>query len=374
MLDLSVSQTLAKAITPSFGVPDQELGALRTGVRRYVQEWLKEREKGLHSWAMTPYDKDTVETVKEIASWAKAERIRTVNIFARTVPEQKLRLVQALRENGEVTAMTGDGVNDAPALKAAHIGVAMGGRGTDVAREASSLVLLDDAFESIVAAVRMGRRIYDNLRKAMIYIISIHIPIAGLALVAVVLKWPLILLPVHIVFLELIIDPICSVVFEAEAGRRSLMTRPPRPVGERLFSRRAVVRASLQGFLVLAITIAIYASIRLTHTEDAARSLAFLTLVICSVGLMLTNRSLDDSILATLRSPNRAMWWISGLTFCLLAAVMTIPPLRTLFHFAPVTPDGVTLAILAGIVTIAGLELVKLPGYLTRRIRSLRRA
>ena len=156
-----------------------------------------------------------------------ADRIKSVNLFARMVPEQKLRLVQALKANGEVVAMTGDGVNDAPALKAAHIGVAMGGRGTDVAREAGSIVLLDDAFESIVKGVRTGRRIFNNLKKAMLYIFVVHIPIAGLSLVPVLLGWPLLLLPVHIVFLELIIDPACTVVFEAEREESGVMSRPP---------------------------------------------------------------------------------------------------------------------------------------------------
>src|SRR6185369_14922157 len=143
-------------------------------------------------------------------------RIDSVNIFARVVPEQKLRLVNALKANGEVVAMTGDGVNDAPALKAAHIGIAMGERGTDVAREAASLVLLDDDFSSIVEAVRQGRRIFDNLKKGMAYILAIHVPIAGMTLIPVLMEWPLVLLPVHIAFLHLIIDPACSIVFEAE--------------------------------------------------------------------------------------------------------------------------------------------------------------
>jgi Ca2+-transporting ATPase len=166
------------------------------------------------------------------------KRINTVNIFARVVPEQKLRLVNAFKANGEIVAMTGDGVNDAPALKSAHIGIAMGGRGTDVARESSALVLLDDDFSSIVQAIKMGRRIFDNIRKAIAYIFAIHVPIAGMSLIPVLLNWPLVLLPVHVVFLELIIDPACSVVFEAESEEADVMSRPPRNPQERLFSRR----------------------------------------------------------------------------------------------------------------------------------------
>src|SRR5512139_2526573 len=159
---------------------------------------------------------------------ALRERVKHVNIFARVVPEQKLRLVEALKANGEIVAMTGDGVNDAPALKSAHIGIAMGGRGTDVARESAAMVLLDDDFSTIVQAVRQGRRILDNLKKAFAYIFSVHVPIAGMSLLPILFKWPLVLLPVHVVFLELIIDPSCSVVFEAEPEERGVMNRPPR--------------------------------------------------------------------------------------------------------------------------------------------------
>ncbi len=155
-------------------------------------------------------------------------RVADVGVFARIMPEQKLRIVEALKANGEVVAMTGDGVNDAPSLKAAHIGIAMGGRGTDVAREAAAFVLLDDDFGSIVAAVRLGRRIYDNLRKSMGYILAVHVPIAGLAMLPLLFGLPLIFFPLHIAFLEMVIDPVCSIVFEAEPAEPDAMRRPPR--------------------------------------------------------------------------------------------------------------------------------------------------
>ncbi len=309
---------------------------------------------------------DRVITGPELDAMSDEEltrRITSVNLFARVVPEQKLRIVNALKANREIVAMTGDGVNDAPALKAAHIGIAMGGRGTDVAREASALVLLDDDFSSIVQAVRMGRRIFDNITKAVSYIFAVHVPIAGLSMIPVFFKdWPLLLLPVHVVFLELIIDPACSVIFEAENAERNVMTRPPRNPSERLFSLRGVATSLLQGVSVLAIILGVFAVAgRLGHPEDdTRRALAFTTLIVANLCLILTNRSWTRTIFSMFREPNRTLWWVVGWAAAGMGLILYVPFLRTLFHFNALHAADVALCVGAGVVSILWFELLKL--------------
>ena len=306
---------------------------------------------------------DALITGKELDGLSDEElrqRVRHTAIFARVVPEQKLRLVQALRAEGEVVAMTGDGVNDAPALKAAHIGVAMGARGTDVAREAAALVLTDDDFTSIVAAVRLGRRIFDNLRRAMAYILAVHVPTAGLALLPVLLGWPLVLFPVHIVFLELIIDPACSMAFEAEPAEPGLMLRPPRKVGASVFDRRLVTMALLQGASLLVATMVAF-RLGLDHTgsEESGRTLAFATLIAGNVALILVNRSWRQSVLTSLRTRNLASWAVvGGATFTMILAFW-VPFLHRLFRFGPVGTDDLAAAVLAGVLCLAWFEALK---------------
>jgi Ca2+-transporting ATPase len=279
-------------------------------------------------------------------------RVGKTTIFARVLPEQKLKLVEAYKANGEVVAMTGDGVNDAPALKAAHIGIAMGGRGTDVAREAASLVLLDDDFTTIVEAIRSGRRIFDNVQKAMSFIFAIHVPIAGLALVPLIFDWPLVLSPVHIVFLELIIDPACSIAFEAEPAEAQIMERPPRDPGAPLFGARDIIFSLLQGAVVLLTVLLVFGiALYRGQNDTEARALAFATLVFGLLGLISANRSWSGSIFYALRAPNRAFWWVIAGALGFLAAVLYIAALRDIFRFAALHPNDLAMSLGAGLLS-----------------------
>jgi Ca2+-transporting ATPase len=289
-----------------------------------------------------------------------AARAATANVFARVMPEQKLRIVRALQANRDVVAMTGDGVNDAPALKAADIGVAMGRRGTDVAREASSIVLLDDDFGSIVATVKLGRRIYDNLRKAMSFILAVHVPIAGLALLPLLFGLPILLGPVHIAFLEMVIDPVCSLVFEAETAEDDLMRRPPRDPAEPLFSRAMVVWSVLQGVFAFGLVAAIFVvALKRGMPPDEVRALAFFSLVTAIVALILVNRSASASLLQAIGRPNRALAIVLPFVCLMLGATLAIPALRDLFRFGPLHVDDLLLTVGAGISVLAVLEIAK---------------
>ena len=312
----------------------------------------------------------TGEELERLSAEQLAARIEDIHVFARVVPEQKLRIVTALKARGEVVAMTGDGVNDAPALKAAHIGIAMGGRGTDVAREAASLVLLDDNFASIVAAVRLGRRIYDNIRKAIGFTLAVHVPIAGLSMVPVFFAdWPLLLLPVHIVFLELIIDPACSLVFEAEAAEPNVMQRPPRSPTARLFSRQVVGIAVLQGLSALAVCLAIFVLTRETHGTNASRAMVFVSLVVSLVVIILINRSWTRTAFRMFREPNSTVWWVIGGAGSVLAIVLLVPAVQRLFQFAPLPGLDLALSVLGGAACLVWFDVLKLLPWWTRRQR-----
>lgn len=299
--------------------------------------------------------------VEKMTEEELSERIKDVNIFARVVPEQKLKIVNALKRNNEIVAMTGDGVNDAPALKAANIGIAMGEKGTDVAREASSLVLMDDNFASIVGAVKMGRRIFDNLQKALGYIFAIHVPIAGLSLIPVLFSdLPLILWPVHIVFLELIIDPACSIIFEAEKEEKNVMTRPPKDINEPFFGMNKILLSCMQGVGILIICLAVYFfGLELGYTEKAVRTMTFVTLIVSNIGVIFSNRSWTSNIFTIIASPNKAVKWVVGGAIFFLVLILNVPFLVQLFQFDSVGILELTVCVLAGISSIVWFEIYK---------------
>lgn len=294
--------------------------------------------------------------LRKLDDAALLARLDHISVYCRIAPEQKLRLVQALRRRGEVVAMTGDGVNDAPALKAADTGVAMGARGTDVAREAAALVLLGDDFGALLAAVAQGRRLFANLRKALVFIVAVHVPIVGLSVLPLLWQGPMLLMPVHILFLQLIIDPACSVVFEAEPLEPDAMRSPPRSRTQQLFDRAVLLRGLAQGGGLLALLAGLYLWLR--GADEVARTATFLALALGNLGLIFANRSWRPTRWRG-GARNRAFLWGALAMVLLLALAMGVAPLRPLFGFAPLDAATVLLSVLTAGASVLWFELVK---------------
>ncbi|MDC0669796.1 cation-translocating P-type ATPase [Nannocystis radixulma] len=299
--------------------------------------------------------------LEELTDEQLTARLRGVEVCARVLPAQKLRIVRALQASGEVVAMTGDGVNDAPALKAAQIGVAMGGRGTDVAREAAAIVLTRDDFTDLVASVAEGRRIFDNLQKALGFIVAVHVPIAGIALVPMFFGMPMLFHPIHVVFLELVIDPACSVAFEAEPAEPDIMRRPPRPPAAALLDRRTILMCLAQGAIVLVVCLGglwVY-HFHLGRSLGAAQAVMFVTLVLGNLGLILVHRSTTMPLLRSLRTPNPALWGVVLGTMVLLLAIVGVPVLRRMFHFEAVSAVDLAQWAILGPLGVMGFHALK---------------
>lgn len=288
-------------------------------------------------------------------------KIKKSNIFARMMPEYKLQIVRALKNDGQVVAMTGDGVNDGPALKAADIGVAMGSHGTDVARESSDIVLLDDNFSSLVSGVKEGRRIFDNLQRAVVYLVAVHLPIAALSLVPVIFRWPLLFFPVHIMFLELLVDPVCSIVFEAEPASRGLMNRPPRDSKKSILNRHNLLISFIQGFSILFFVFLVYYSGILSGlSAELIRTTSFVSLVSSNILLILVNRSWSENIFVSLFKKNVFLWPIIALATIFLLLAIYNPFLRNIFNFAPLSLDDWLKPLILSLFPAVIFEFVKI--------------
>lgn len=301
---------------------------------------------------------------------ALTKRLSSVSVFARIMPEQKLRIVEAYKAAGQVVAMTGDGVNDAPSLKSAHIGIAMGKRGTDVAREASAIVLLDDDFGSIVKAIALGRRIYDNIRKAMAFIFAVHVPLAGLALLPLLLGFPILFGPIHIALIEMIIDPVCALVFEAEEGEANGMKRKPRDPEASLFSLAMIGWSVFQGAVAFALLASVYLTATFKGVSAAdTRALTFVALIMAILALILVNRSFGTSLIAAFTRKNVALRYVLGAVAAVSVLIFTIPDLRTLLKFGLPQWHHLAIAAALGALLLLLLEALK---PLANRLESVR--
>lgn len=305
----------------------------------------------------------TGQEVLHISKEALQQKVKQVNIYARMFPEAKLKVIDALKENGEVVAMTGDGVNDGPALKAAHIGIAMGQRGSEVAKSAASLILTDDDLAHMTDAVALGRKIYDNLKKAIQYIVSIHIPIILIVTLPLLMTWKFtdIFSPVHVIFLELIMGPTCSIIYENEPMEPGTMQRPPRKAGANFLSLKQLSMSILQGLVITAGCLGIgYYFMQQGDNNAAIRSIIFITLLCCNLLLTLVNRSFVYSIFKTLTYKNNLVPLITGITLAFIAAILYVPFIRNLFNLHPLTFTEILTCIAVAMASTLWIEIWKL--------------
>jgi Ca2+-transporting ATPase len=287
---------------------------------------------------------------------------KEINVFARMYPEAKLKLIEALKSNHEIVAMTGDGVNDGPALKAAHIGIAMGKGGSEVARKAASLVLLDDDLSWMVDAIALGRRIYENLKKAIMYIISIHIPIILIVALPLLFFWKYanIFSPIHVIFLELIMGPTCSIIFENEPIEANSMQKPPRQLGIDLFSYRELTVSIMQGLIITATCLGLgYYFMFIGSSESLVRTVIYTTLIFCNIFLTLVNRSFYYSLLSTIRYNNYLIPLIIFISVVILLASIYIQAIQSLFKFEKIPVSTIGLCMVFAFFGVIWVEIVK---------------
>jgi Ca2+-transporting ATPase len=285
------------------------------------------------------------------------------SIFTRMFPEAKLKIINALKSNHQIVAMTGDGVNDGPALKAAHIGIAMGKKGTEIAKQAASLILLEDDLSKMVNAIAMGRKIYANLKKAIQYIISIHIPIILTVFIPLALSWiyPNIFSPIHIIFLEIIMGPTCSIIYENEPMEENTMLQKPKPLRTTFFSWKELSVSILQGIVITAGTLFVYQySVSSGNGETLTRTMTFATLIASNIFLTLINRSFYYSILTTLKYKNKMVLLIIFITVLLVGLILYVDVLTSFFGFETLSPLNLIACISVGFVSVFWYELVKI--------------
>lgn len=290
------------------------------------------------------------------------KRVIDTNVFTRMFPDAKLKIINALKTQNEIVAMTGDGVNDGPALKAAHIGIAMGKKGTEIAKQAASLILVKDDFSKMVDAVAMGRKIYTNLKKAIQYIISIHIPIILTVFIPLALGWlyPNIFSPVHIIFLELVMGPTCSIIYENEPIEKNTMAQKPRPITNTFFNIKELTTSIIQGLMITAGTLTAYQyAVYHAYSEPTTRAMVFVVLIAANIVLTLVNRSFYYSVITTLRYKNNLVLLIIGITIAMSGLLLYVKPLATFFGFEPLNLSQIAISVGTGLVSVIWFEAVK---------------